>query len=188
MGKSEFHLLIKHYVLYGKSLSETKAKLDKYYLGSVPSYGMVQKWFSEFRCGHTSTEIIRSASHPNEITTPEMINKIHHIVLNDPKVKVREIAEIVSISTERVVYIWRKRFSMRKLCTIWVLRLLTIDQKRIRVTTSEQNLAYFNRNPKDFLRRFVVMDETWIHYYTPESREELNSGLNPVKVHQSVRK
>ena len=34
---------------------------------------------------------------PNEITTPEMINKIHDIVLNDPKVKVREISEIVSI-------------------------------------------------------------------------------------------
>ena len=40
---------------------------------------------------------------PNEIITPEIINKIHDIVLNDPKVKMREIAEIVSISTERVL-------------------------------------------------------------------------------------
>ena len=36
-----------------------------------------------------------SPGRPNEITTPEMINKIHDIVLNDPKVNVREIAEIV---------------------------------------------------------------------------------------------
>ena len=50
--------------------------------------------------------------------------------------------------------------------------ILTIDQKRIRVTTSEQYLIYFNRNLKEFLRRFVTMDETWIHHqYTPESRE-----------------
>ena len=60
---------------------------------------------------------------------------------------------------------------MRKLCARWVSRLLTIDQKHIRVTTSEQNLPYFNRNPKQFLRRFVTKDETWIHYYTPESHE-----------------
>ena len=38
---------------------------------------------------------IPSSGRRNKITSPEMINKIHDIVLNDPKVKVREIAEIV---------------------------------------------------------------------------------------------
>ena len=47
---------------------------------------MVQKWFAEFRCGRTSTETIPSPGSPNEITTPEMINNIHDIVSNDPKV------------------------------------------------------------------------------------------------------
>ena len=91
-----------------------------------------------------------------------MINKIHDIVLNDPKVRVRDIAEIVSISTERV----HTHLCMRQLCARWVPRLLTIDQKRICVTTSEQNLTYFNPNPKEFLRRFVTINETWIHHYT----------------------
>ena len=58
---------------------------------------MVQKWFTEFRCGRTITETIPSPGRPHEITTPEMINKIHDIVLNVPKVKVHEIDEIVSI-------------------------------------------------------------------------------------------
>ena len=74
-----------------------------------------------------STETI---GHPNEIITPEIINKTI------------------------------KNLCMRKLCARWVLRLLTIDQKRIRVTTSEQNLAYFNQNSKEFLHRIVTMDET----------------------------
>ena len=34
-----------------------------------------------------------------------MINKIHNIVLNDLKVKARKLAEILFISTERVVNI-----------------------------------------------------------------------------------
>ena len=105
----------------------------------APFYGMVQKWFTEFCCGCTSTETKPSLGRPNEITTPEMINKINYIVLNYSKVKVREIAEIVSISTERVVNILHTHLRKRKLCVRWVPRLLTIDQKRIRVTTSEQN-------------------------------------------------
>ena len=83
-------MLIKHYFLRGKNLSETKAKLDKHYSDLAPSYRMVQKWFTEFRCGRTSRETIPSPGRSNEITTPEMTNKIHDIVLNDPKVKVRE--------------------------------------------------------------------------------------------------
>ena len=108
-----------------------------------------------------------------------MINKIHDIVLNDPKVKVREIAEIVSISTERVVNILHTHLYMRKLCARWVPRLLTIDQKRIRVTIWDQNLAHFNCNPKEFLRQFVTMAETWIHHYTPELRVVSKQWIKP---------
>ena len=77
---------------------------------------MVQKWFIEFRCGRTSTETILNLGRLNEITTPKIINKIHDTILNDPKVKVREIAEIVFISTERVVNILHTHLCMRKLC------------------------------------------------------------------------
>ena len=41
MEKIEFRVLIKYYFLRDKTLSETKAKLDKYYSDSAPSYGMV---------------------------------------------------------------------------------------------------------------------------------------------------
>ena len=69
---------------------------------------------------------------------------------------------------------------MRKLCARSVPWLLKIDQKRIRVTTSEQK-AYFNRNPKKFLRRLVTIDETWIHHYTPESSEGSKQCVKPGK-------
>ena len=89
-----------------------------------------------------------------------MINKIHDIVLNDLKVKVREIAEIASISIERLVNILHTHLCMRKFCARWVPRFLTIDQKRIRVTTSEQNLAYCNRDPKELSLSIVVLIES----------------------------
>ena len=61
---------------------------------------------------------------------------------------------------------------MGKLSARWVPRLLTPDNKYNRETTSEQCLTLFKRNPKEFLRRFVTDDEKWIHWYTPETKEQ----------------
>jgi len=51
--------------------------------------------------------------------------------------------------------------------------LLTADQKRTRMKISEQCLEPFNKNKTDFERRFITMDETWIHHYRPESKQQL---------------
>ena len=47
--------------------------------------------------------------------------------------------------------------------------LLLLFSKQ-RVDDSEQCLAMFKRNKPEFLRRYVTMDETWIHHFTPESK------------------
>jgi hypothetical protein len=37
---------------------------------------------------------------------------------------------------------------------------------------SEQCLDHFNKNKTDFMHQFITMDETWIHHYTPESKQQ----------------
>lgn len=179
MEKSEFRVLIKHYYLRKKTITETKAKLDKYYPDSAPSMKMIQKWFSDFRCGRTSTDDAERSGRPKDVSTPENVEKIHDIMLNDPKVKLRELAETTKMSYGSVFNIIHDILGMKKLCARWVPRLLTVDQKRIRVTTSQQNLAMFTRNPTEFLRRFITMDETWIHFYTPESMQQSKQWVSP---------
>jgi len=85
--------------------------------------------------------------------------------------KVREIAETIGISKERVRHILHEELDMKKFCTRWVPRLLTADQKRTRMKISEQCLERFNKNKTDFVRRFITVDETWILHYTPESKQ-----------------
>jgi histone-lysine N-methyltransferase SETMAR len=86
--------------------------------------------------------------------------------------KVREIVETIDISKERVVYILHEELDMKQLCARWVPRLLTADQKHTRMKISEQCLERFNKNKTDFLRRFITVDEIWIHHYTPESKQQ----------------
>jgi len=75
------------------------------------------------------------------------------------------------MSKDRVGHILHEILGMRKLSALWLPRLLTPDNKRNSETTSEQCLTLFKRNPKEFLRRFVTVDETWIHWYTPETKD-----------------
>ena len=42
-------------------------------------------------------------------------------------------------------------------------------------------LAYFNRNPKELLRRFVTIVEKWIYHYTRELREGSKQWIKPGK-------
>ena len=72
---------------------------------------------------------------------------------------------------------------MKKLSARWVPHLLTVDHKRDRVTISKQYLEMFQRNPDEFLkrlkRRFITVDETWIHYFTPETKEQSKQWTSP---------
>ena len=68
---------------------------------------------------------------------------------------------------------------MRKLSARWVPRLLTADHKRARVVTSEQCLGMFQSNSKEFLRRYITVDETWIGYYTPETKTQSKMWTGP---------
>ena len=115
-----------------------------------------------------------------------MVKKIHDIVLADCRVKITVTADIVDISTERIQNILREKLGMRKLSTRWESRLLVVEQKRNRRTTSKHGLDMFKRNPKEFLRRFVTVDETWIHDYKPEMKEQSKPGERAPKKAETV--
>jgi hypothetical protein len=113
-------------------------------------------------------------------TTPEIIEQVHDMVLDDRRMKVREIAETIGISKERVVYILHEELDMKKLCARWVLHLLMADQKCTRMKISEQCLEHFNKNKTDFVRHLLLWMrlEFTITHQNPKSSQ--NNGQKPV--------
>ena len=126
--------------------------------------------YAELKCGRTDTEDAERSGRPNEVVTPETIKKVHQIVFENRKLKLCEIPDTLKISYGSVYAILHEYLSMWKLLSKWVPCLLTVDQKRQRVIDCERCLELFRRNKPNFLRRYVTMDETWIHHYTPESK------------------
>ena len=68
---------------------------------------------------------------------------------------------------------------MRKLSARWVPRLLIVDQKHTRRTLSRTNLNLFEEDPANFLKRFVTMDETWVHHFTPGAKQQSKQWKHP---------
>lgn len=172
MDSNQFRVLIYHCYLMGKNTVQAQQWLEKCYPDSAPSKTTICRWFAEFKRGRTNTEDAERSGRPNDAVTPENIKKVHKIVLENRKVKLQEIADTINISKERVGFILHEHLSMRKLFSKWVPRLLTVDQKQQRVDDSEECLELFRRNKKDFFMRYVTMDETWIHHFTPESNRQ----------------
>lgn len=132
------------------------------------------EYAAEFKRGRTSLDDDERLKRLKTAITDDDIEKVHQMVLNDNRIKVREIAEALKISEEHVCYILTEELGMRKLTARWVPRLLTLDQKRVRMNISNALLAQLRHNKREFWRRLIIADETWIHYYTAETKTQLN--------------
>ena len=145
----------------------------------APSYATVKRWVVEFKCGRQSLEDDPRPGRLVTVATPEMVNKVHDIVMTDRRFTERYIASTFGISQDRVHSILTEDLEMRKISARCVPRLLTVDQKHTRRTLSRTNLNLFEEDPANFLRRFVTMDETWVHHFIPEAKEQSKQWKHP---------
>ena len=138
----------------------------------------VKKWVAQFKHGDFPTCDAPRPGRPKTVTTPEIIDKIHKLILEGRRISARSIAEQLGISCERVGSIIHEVLDMRKLSANWVPKCLNADQKLQRCQSSEQLLEFFRRDPNDFLSRLVTMDETWFITMTRrQSNNQWNGGI-----------
>jgi len=115
-----------------KSLTpkEIKAELDNVRSTFASAFATVYNWVNKFKHGRIFTCDASRSERPIEIATPEIIDKVHDIVLIDRRVKVRELVEATGISHGTVISILHEQLGMKKLSARWMLCLLTVDHTR----------------------------------------------------------
>ncbi|KAG5323337.1 GVQW3 protein, partial [Acromyrmex heyeri] len=92
-----------------------KAELGNVRSTSAPAFATVYNWVNEFKRGRTSTCDAPRTGCPIETATPEIIDKVHDIVLTDRRVKMRELVETTGISHGTVITILHEQLGMKKL-------------------------------------------------------------------------
>lgn len=190
MDSVEIRAVIKYFFLKGLSATDIHNEMKDGLKDSAPSFSTVDKWVREFKCGRTSVKDAPRSGRPKSATTPEIVEKVHAMVSKDRRLKTSEIAEAVNISKERATYILNEELAMKKLSARWLPRLRSVDQKLVRMQISRECLERFRKNKVDFMRRFITTDETWVHHYTPETKQQSkqwrHSGSPPPKKAKAV--
>jgi len=95
------------------------------------------------------------------------LRELHHII---PEVSKTTVHEAV---TEKLGY--------RKLCTCWVPKMLTDNDKMKRMGSTMKFLTLYAQEGDEFLVSIVTGDETWVFHHTPESKHSpftLRSHMN----------
>jgi len=114
----------------------------------APSYATVKNSVAQFKRGNFSTCDAPRPGRPKTVTTPEIIDQIHKLILEDRRISAKSVAEQLGISRERVGSIIHEDLDMRKLSAKWVPKCLNADIKRQRCQSSEQHLEFFSAQSK----------------------------------------
>lgn len=69
-----------------------------------------------------------------------------------------------------------------KVCARWVPRQLTADHKRQRIEAAREFLQAYETDDEEFLDSIVNGDETWVHYTTPETKQQRGGGRRGFKL------
>lgn len=131
------------------------------------SRALVYKWHRKFTDGSAE---IGSRGRPKSCDNPN-IQKVLDVLNADRRYTVREIAEITGYGKSTVQRIIKNDLLMSRVSARWVPRVLTVDEKQTRVKSSRK---FVSRCMADdtFLSRIITTDETWVHYYEPESKRQ----------------
>jgi len=112
--------VINYFFLQGKTPKEIHAILTKTLGENAPSYTTVKNWVVQFKRGDFSTCDAPRPGRRKTVTTLEMIDQIHELILEDRRISVKCITEQLGISRERAGSIIHEDMAMRKLSAKWV--------------------------------------------------------------------
>lgn len=179
MEKTEVRAVIKYYCLKKMSTKDIYSELAGTLGDSAPPYSTVARWCKEFNLGRTSTKDEPREGRPSIGLTEGNIKKIPDLVLGDRRMTIWHLVELTGLSYGSIQRILTDELHMKKVSASWVPRMLTNEQKEIRCQVSKANLEKYQADPDNFLRRFVTMDESWIHHFDPETKQQSMTWKRP---------
>ncbi|UYV63484.1 hypothetical protein LAZ67_2004229 [Cordylochernes scorpioides] len=144
----------------------------------APSYGdavmsrrRVFEWYKCFEEGREETADNERSGRPSTSTTPEKVDKVLKLVLEDRRITVREVAEEAGISFGSTQSIMKDVLGVRRLKAFLVPKDLTFDQKNARKETASLNLEATTDDP-ELLKRVITGDEIWIYGFDSETTQQ----------------
>jgi len=100
------------------------------------------------------------------------IAAVENMIRGNRCVTVKEVASLLDISVGSAHHIIHDELKFRKVFARWVPKRLTPEMKERRVDVCQELLCRYEADGEAFLQRIVTGDESWIHFYEPERKQQ----------------
>jgi len=178
---------VKFCVKLGKSATETYDLLKKVYGDECLFRTQVFECFKRFKEGREEIGDDQRLGRPNTSKTGDNIEKVGEMFRQNRRLSIRTVTELINIDKETVRQILHNNFNMKKVCSKMVPRLLTPNQKEIRMNICADIFQNIENDP-NLLENVITCDESWFFFCNTTQKVSANprTGISPV--HQGKRK
>ncbi|UYV82176.1 hypothetical protein LAZ67_21001267 [Cordylochernes scorpioides] len=145
------------------------AMLQKAFKDDCISRSQSGKWHKAFKEGREEVADEPRSGRPTTARTDENVDRVLEVLRTDRRLSIQQIADTLHMSTFVVNRIVTEDLQMRKICAKLVPKVLTQDQKELRVLRCQELLDLIQNEP-GFLNSVVTEDESWMFEYDPESK------------------
>ena len=117
----------------GDSQVETTGNIQRVFGDDAMGITQIKEWYNRYKDGRTSVESYARSGRPSTSRNDELIDQVRALVMQDRRVTAQELAEEVGISTDSVHSVLTDDWAMRRVSAKFVPKLLTMEQKQLRL-------------------------------------------------------
>jgi len=118
-------------------------------------------WYECFKDGQTSVDDDERSGLLSTSTTPENIAKVCKAILADRRQTIHYVCEIAGLSYGTTQRILADNLNMRRISARFVPRLLSDDQKALRVSVCRERKQQARDDP-NVISNIIISNETWV--------------------------
>ena len=94
------------------------------------------------------------------------------VISSDRRKSIDDVADDIGVSHRTVHSILKDEMKMSKVSARWMPRLLSAEEKEVRVRLPTVFLRRWSQDGMRFLNQIITTDETWVNFYDPETKRE----------------
>lgn len=168
---SDIRILIKY--LCKKNMTNTEIYDDlRATLGETAvKRTFVFQWAKRFKDGRSSVQDDPRPGRP-VVANQKAIEKVEELISEDRRITYDDIKEKTGLCIGTITKIIHTKLEMRKVSARWVPHHLTHTHMTARKEICTDLLQQYARGGRRFISRIVTCDETWVHHYDPETKQQ----------------
>lgn len=179
LQREHFRAMIFYDFKSGLNQEQCLERLSTAFPDSSPSRSTIFSWYAEFKRGRNSLKDEERSGRPSTAVTDENIVRVRNLVHEDRRISYYSIQQSLHIGSAAVNKILHEHLGVRKLVSRWVPKLLSNEQKNVRVEWCQKMIADYQNGTSKRIFDIVTGDESWIYQFDPELKTQSTVWVFP---------